>query len=103
MDGLLFEALRVGRGAIGWLFVAAVSLGLLRVLLLSALAVWQTRRIAQGGKQLTRHHSRTRLSPSPRGGTDASPAKTVAERRSAGRYRARGFAGQRESSVNAEG
>lgn len=48
MDGLLFEALRVGRGAIGWLFVAAVSLGLLRVLLLSALAVWQTRRIARG-------------------------------------------------------
>ena len=45
---VLFDMLRVGRKAIGWLFVAAVVLGLLRVLLLSVLASWQTRRIKQG-------------------------------------------------------
>lgn len=48
MQGLLFDVLRVGRKAIGWLFIAAVALGLLRVLLLSALASWQTRRVRQG-------------------------------------------------------
>ncbi|WP_292938653.1 MULTISPECIES: glycosyltransferase [unclassified Novosphingobium] len=46
--GLFFEVLRVGRKAITWLFVAAISLGIMRVLLLSALAAWQTRRVAQG-------------------------------------------------------
>lgn len=48
VQGLFFEVLRVGRKAITWLFVTAISLGMMRVLLLSALAAWQTRRIAQG-------------------------------------------------------
>lgn len=47
-NGMLFDGLRIARKAIGWLFIAAISLGLARVLLLSALAVWQTRRVAQG-------------------------------------------------------
>jgi peptidoglycan/xylan/chitin deacetylase (PgdA/CDA1 family)/spore germination protein YaaH/GT2 family glycosyltransferase len=47
-QGLLFDGLRAARKGLVWLFMAAISLGLLRVLLLSALAVWQTRRIARG-------------------------------------------------------
>lgn len=45
---LLLDLLRGGRKAIGWLFVAAIALGLLRMLLLCVLAAWQTRRIASG-------------------------------------------------------
>ncbi|MBC2667787.1 glycosyltransferase [Novosphingobium piscinae] len=46
--GLLFDSLRIGRQALGWLFTAAIALGLGRVLLLTALALWQTRRVARG-------------------------------------------------------
>ena len=52
VQGLLFDVLRVGRKALGWLFMAAVALGLLRVLVLSALASWQTRRVRQGRHRL---------------------------------------------------
>lgn len=48
VHGLFFEVLRVARKAFTWFFVAAISLGMLRVLLLSALAAWQSRRVAKG-------------------------------------------------------
>jgi peptidoglycan-N-acetylglucosamine deacetylase len=46
--GLFFEVVRIGRKIIAGLFMAAIALGIMRVLLLSALAAWQTRRVAQG-------------------------------------------------------
>lgn len=48
VNSLFFEVLRIGRKAIGGLFTAAIVLGMMRVLLLSALAAWQTRRVAHG-------------------------------------------------------
>ncbi|WP_327194388.1 glycosyltransferase [Novosphingobium organovorum] len=56
--GLLFEALRLARRSIGWLFLAAIGLGMARVLTLSALAVWQTRRMARAraGAKPPPHH-----------------------------------------------
>ncbi|MED5545829.1 MAG: glycosyltransferase [Pseudomonadota bacterium] len=55
--GVLFEAVRIGRQSIGWLFMTAIALGLARVLSLSALALWQARRMAakQDGADVPPH------------------------------------------------